>query len=70
MSTNTTIKIFHADHHGTVLPKLNVHIPHVNILGTNKCGKPVDEAFQRSHIFMGVKRRCNYAEPIYFKFGN
>ena len=38
-SMKTNIQTFHANHYGTTINKLYLHLPYVNILGTNNFEK-------------------------------
>ena len=49
---------------------LDLHLPHVRILGTNHCGEMQRTSFKRREFFKDVLCRCDYAEREVASFAN
>ena len=57
----TTISDFHAIFYIPSIQKLDFHLPHVRILGTNNCGEMKRTAFKRRELFQDFLFRRDYA---------
>ena len=57
----TTIYTFHTSLYIPDIQKLEFHIPHVQIIGTNNCGDSRRTAFKRQKSFQDVLCHCDYA---------
>ena len=66
----TTISDFHTSLYIPAIHKLAFHLPHVRILGTNKCGELQRTAFKRRELFQDVLCRRDYAERVVASFAN
>ena len=66
----TTISNFHTSFFIPEIHKLEFHIPHVKILGTNHCGDSLRTEFKRRESFQYVLRRHDYAEMVVDNFSN
>ena len=66
----TTISNFHTSILIIEIQKLNFHIPHVQILGTNHCGDSCQTAFKRRESFQDVLCRRDYYERLVTSFSN
>ena len=64
----TTISNFHTSFYIPAIQKLEFHIPHVHILGTNHCGEFCQTTFKRRKWFQDVLRRRDYAESLVASF--
>ena len=66
----TIIKTFHTSFYISAIQKLDFHIPHVRILGTNHCDELRRTAFKRHALFQDVLCRRDYAERVVASFAN
>ena len=66
----TTIFEFHTRYYIPAIQKLDFHLPHVRILGTNHCGEMRCTAFERRELFQDVICRRDYAEGVVARFAN
>ena len=66
----TNISNFHTSYFIPEIHKLESYIPHVQILGTNHCGKSRQIASKRRVSFQDVLCRCDYAERFVASFSN
>ena len=66
----TTISDFHTSLYIPVIKKLDFHIPHVRILGTNNCGAMLCTAFKQRELFQDVLYCCDYDERLVTSFDN
>ena len=64
----TTIYNFHTSFYMTAIQKLEFHIPHVQILGTNHCGDSRQTAFKHRESFQDVLCCRDYAERVVASF--
>ena len=60
----TTISNFHTRFYIPSIQKLDFHLRHVHILGTNHCGEMRHTAFKRRELFQDVLCRRDYAERV------
>ena len=60
----TKIYDFHTSFYITAIQKLDFHLPHVRILGTNHCGAMQFTAFKRRELFQDVLCRHDYADRL------
>ena len=63
-----TIFNFHTSLFIPAIQKLVLHIPHVQILGTNHCGDSRRTAFKCHESFQDVLSRRDYAERVVASF--
>ena len=61
---DTTIYYFHVSFYIPAIQKLDFHLPHVRILGTNHCGEMRRTALKCRELFQDVLCRCDYAERV------
>ena len=66
----TTISDFHTRFYIPAMQKLDFHLLHVHILGTNHCGEIRCTAFKRRELFQDVLCRRDYAEKEVSIFAN
>ena len=66
----TSIYEFHTSFYIPAIQRLVFHLPHVRILGTNKCGEMRRIAFKRRELFQDVLRRRDYADRVVASFAN
>ena len=66
----TTISNFHNSFYVPAIHKLDFHMPHVRILGTNHCGELRRTAFKRRELFQDFLCRCDYSERVVVSFSN
>ena len=66
----TTISGFHTRYYIPDIQKLDFHLPHLRILGTNHCGEIRCTAFKRRELFQDVLCRRDYAEKEVSIFAN
>ena len=66
--TETTISYFHTSFYIPAIQKLDFHLPHVRILGTNHCGEIRHTAFKQRESFQDVLCRCDYDERVVARF--
>ena len=66
----TTISDFHTSFYIPAIQKLDFHLPHARILGTNHCGEMRRTAFKRRELFQGVLCRRDYTERVVASFAN
>ena len=64
----TTISNFHTSLYIPAIQKLEFHLPHVRILGTNHCGELRRTAFKRRELFQDVLCCRDYAERAVASF--
>ena len=64
----TKISDFHTSFYIPAIHKLDFHIPHVRILGTNHCGEMRCTAFKRHELFQYVLFSRDYAERVVASF--
>ena len=60
----TTISEFRTSFYIPAIQKLDFHLPHVRILGTNHCGEMQRTAFKRRELVKDVLCRCDYADRV------
>ena len=60
----TTISDFNTSLYIPAIKKLDFHLPHVRILGTNHCGEMWHKAFKRRELFQDVQWCRDYAERV------
>ena len=60
----TTIYDFHTSFYIPAIQKLAFHLPHVRILGTNRCDEMRRTAFKRRELSQNVLCRRDYAERV------
>ena len=68
--TETTISNFHTSFFIPATHKLEFHIPHIQILGTNQCGDSRRTAFKCRKKIEDVLCRCDYDERVVASFAN
>ena len=61
---------FHTSFYIPAIQKLDFHLPHVRILGTNHCGEMRLIAFKRRELFQDDLCRHDYAENVVASFAN
>ena len=66
----TTISDFHNIFYILEIQKLDFHLPHVRILGTNHCDSMQCMAFKRRELFQDVLCRSDYAERLVARFAH
>ena len=66
----TTISGFNTSLYIAAIQKLDFHLPHVRILGTNCCGEMRHTAFKRRELFQDVMCRRDYDERLVASFAN
>ena len=66
----TKISEFHTSFYIPAIQKLDFHLPHVRILGTNHCGEMRLTAFKRHELFQDVLCRRDYAERVVASFAD
>ena len=66
----TKIYDFHTSFYIPAIQKLDFHLPHVRILGTNHCGEIRCTAFKLRELFQDVLCRRDYAERVVASFAN
>ena len=66
----TTISDFNTRFYIPSTQKLDFHLPHVRILGTNHCGEMRCTAFKRRELFQDVLCRRGYSEMVVASFSN
>ena len=64
----TTISNFHTSFYIQEIQRLEFHIPHVQILGTNHCGESRRTAFKRRKSFQDALCRRDYSERLFASF--
>ena len=67
---DTTISDFHTSFYIPAIQKLDFHLPHVCILGTNHCGEMRRTAFKRRELFQDVICCRDYDERLVARFAN
>ena len=67
---DTTISDFHTSFYIPAIQKLDFHLPHVRILGTNHCGEMRRTAFKRRELFQDVICCRDYDESLVARFAN
>ena len=65
-----TISDFHTSFYISAIQKLDFHLPHVRILGTNYCSEMQRTAFKQLELFQDVLCRRDYAERLVSSFAN
>ena len=65
-----TISDFHTNFYIPAIQKLDSHLSHVRILGTNHSGEMQHTAFKRHKLFQDVLCRCDYSERMVSNFAN
>ena len=60
----TKISDFHTSFYIPAIQKLAFHLPHVRIIGTNRCGAMQRTAFKRRELFQNVLCRHDYDERV------
>ena len=63
-----TTSDFHTSLYIPSIKRLNFHLPHVLILGTNHCGVMKITAFKRCELFQDFLCRRDYAERVVASF--
>ena len=66
--TETTILDLQTSLYIPEIQKLEFHLPHAQILGTNHCGKMRRTAFKKSELFQDVLCCRDYAEKLVASF--
>ena len=66
----TTISNFNTSFYVPDIQKLALHIPHLQILGTNHCGDSRQTAFKHRKSFQDLLCCCDYAERFVASFSN
>ena len=66
----TTIYDYHTSFYIPAIQKLDFHLPHVRILGTNHYGEIRRTAFKQRESFQDVICRRDYAERLVASFYN
>ena len=66
----TTIFYFHTIFYIPDIQKLDFHLPHVRILGTNQYGEMWGTASKLRELFQDVLCRNDYAERVIENFSN
>ena len=66
----TTIFGFYIRYYIPAIQKLAFRLPHVRILGTNRCGEMRRTAFKRRELFQDILCRHDYAEMVVASFSN
>ena len=61
---------FHTSFYIPAIQKLDFHLTHVHILGTNHCGEMRRTAFKRRELFQDFLCRRDYAERVVSNFAN
>ena len=64
----TIIYDFHTSFLIPEIQKLAFNLPHVRILGTNRCGEIRHTAFKRRELFQDVLCRIDYVERVVARF--
>ena len=70
VTTETTISDFHTRFYIPATQKLDFHLPHVRILGTNHCGEILWTAFKQRGLFQDVLCCRDYSERVFSSFAN
>ena len=68
--TEPTISGFNTSFYIPAIQKLDFHLPHVRILGTNHCGEMRRTAFNRRELFQDVLCCRDYAERVVASFSH
>ena len=68
--TETTISNFHTCFYIPEIQKLEFHIPHVQILGTNHCGDSRQTDFKRRESFQDVLCCRDCADRVVASFAH
>ena len=68
--TETKISEFNIRYYIPAIKKLSLYLPHVRILGTNKCSEMQHTAFKIRELFKYVLCRRGYAERVVAIFAN
>ena len=68
--TKTKISEFHTRYYIPAIQKMNFHLTHVRILGTNHCSEMRRTAFKRRELFQVVLCRRYYDERVVASFAN
>ena len=68
--TETKISDFHTSFYIPAIQKLDFHLPHVRILGTNHCGEMRRTDFKRRELFQDVICCRDYAERVVARFAH
>ena len=66
----TKIYDFHTSLYIPSIHKLDFHLLHVHILGTNHCGEMQRTAFKRREFFQDVLCHRDYAERVVARFSH
>ena len=66
----TTTSDFHTSFYVPAIQKLDFHLPHVRMLGTNHGGEMLCTAFKQRELFQDVLCRRDYAEKVVASFDN
>ena len=66
----TKISDFHSSFYIPAIQKLDFHLPHVQIVGTNHCGELRCTAFKQRELSQYVLCRCDYAERVVASFAH
>ena len=66
----TNVYNFHTSFYIPEIQKLEFHIPHVQIVGTNHSGDSRQTSFKRRESFQDVLYRRDYAERVVASFSN
>ena len=70
MMIETIISDFHTIFYIPAIQKLDFHLPHVRILGTNNCGEMRRTAFKQRELFKDFRCRSDYTERLVARFSN
>ena len=66
----TKISDFHTIFYILAIQKLDFHLPHLRILGTNHCGAMQRTSFKRRGLFQDVLYRRDYADRVVATFAH
>ena len=67
---DTTIYDLHTSFYIPAIKRLDFHLSHVRIIGTNHCGELQRTDFKRRELFQYVICRCDYAERVVAGFAH
>ena len=70
VTMETKISDFNTSFYIPAIQRLDFHIPHLRILGTNHCGTMRHTAFKRCELFQDVLWHRDYAERVVARFAN
>ena len=70
MTTETKISGFRTSFYIPSIKKVDFHLPHLRIIGTNYCGEMQRTAFKWRELCLDVLCRRDYAEKAVARFSN